>query len=251
MSYSLRVWKNPTLISSLTHGLTFATDKEINDRMLLKYRNFDYLTHSDNANTYMLQSVIAEWKHYAEELYATTQYDYDPLLNYDMREEGSIIDEHHKGNKRAYATDLKDSRAADQTITETPRVKREEDVSGFGLGSTASGTPTEHRVTEDTDGTNVTRTQAQANANYSQKVGLASANYETQTDIDANTFDNDVHTFDDYRKYGNLGVVKPQDMIEAQRRIITDVIDVYISKFADCFNISSFIACEPFEEVET
>lgn len=230
MSWDRRVWKNETLISDLEHGFTWASDDDINERLLLKYRNFDFLTSNDNANTYMLENVIAEWHEYIDELYATTQYEYDPLLNYDMREEGKIIDALHKGHKISSNTN--------RTITETPRVRHEEEITGYGLGSSADGTPTEKRVNEDKTGTNETTTN-----------GLAANNYDTVTDIDANTYDKNVREYDQYRRYGNLGVTKAQDMVQAQRDIIIDVIDIYISKFKDCFTISKYIGIEPFEEV--
>lgn len=37
--------------------------------------------------------------------------------------------------------------------------------------------------------------------------------------------------------HGNIGTVSTQMMIEQERRIILDVLDFYISKFANCFNL--------------
>ena len=325
MSISRRVWNNADIINDLEHGFTFATDSDINERLLLRYRNYDFLTHNDNANTYMLQDVIASWHDYINELYATTQYEYDPMLNYDMREEGEIIDELHKGTKRSRnislkdstavnlrdasnvdikdatnvnrktstASDTKDATATNTTRTLTPRVERVEEKTGYGLGSSASGTPVE-KITqvaptgtdqETVNGTaqnnytqhtgaavdnyveeigtaqnnytertgtaanNYTERTGTAANNYTERTGNAANNYDTETDIDANTFDHNVRRFDEYRKYGNLGITKPQDMVDAQRRIILDVIDVYIDKFKDCFTISREMFREPFEEV--
>ena len=324
MSISRRVWNNPEIIDNLEHDFTFASDADINERLLLRYRNYDFLTHNDNANTYMLEDVVKTWHDYIENLYATTQYEYDPLLNYDMREEGEIIDELHKGTKRsrnvslkdatavdikdatnvdikdalnvnrktATASDTKDATATSTTRTLTPRVERVEEKTGYGLGSDANGTPVE-KVTqvaptgtdqEAVNGTaqnnytqhtgaaannyveetgtaadnytqrsgtaanNYTEKTGSAANNYVERTGSAANNYETETDIDANTFDHNVRKFDEYRRYGNLGITKPQDMIEAQRRIIIDVIDIYIDKFKDCFNISREMFREPFEE---
>lgn len=342
MSYEYKVWTKPSLINNLTHGLTFASNADINARLVNRYRNYSYLTLSDTANVEILKSVINEWADYANKLYATTTYEYDPLLNYDMREEGSIIDELHKGHKRSFAaqytdsvnvdrktstaedrktasavdrkiataidtteavaTDQKVATATNITETETPRVKTEEMHTGFGLGSDASGAPVELITTEPKTGTNSKATTGAANANYSETTGTAANNYkettadasenytqetasenanydrvtaaaadnyerevaiaadnytqhsaspannyETETDIDANTYDHNVRTFDEYRKYGNLGVTKPQDMIEAQRKIILDVIDFYVAKFRVCFELSPTINIDAFE----
>lgn len=305
MSLSRRVWKNESIINDLTHNVQFATDADINERLLTKYRNYNFLTDSETANEMMLQSVIDEWASYCDKIYLTTLYQYDPLVDYEMNEEGSIIDELHKGNKRSYSRNYKDSIAIDRknataidrknatavdmksatatnlTETETPRVKTEELHTGYGLGSTSAGSPVEKIETEPKTGTNSKVTTGNANANYTEQTGAENANYahetasenanynretadalnnysehseapaqnyETQTDIDANTFDKNVRTFDDYRKYGS--VAKPQEMIEAERRITIDVIDLYISKFKTCFNISFHINVEPFEESE-
>lgn len=225
-----RVWKTPSLINNLTHGFEWATDADINERMLLRYRNYDYLTDSATANTAFLERVIAEAHEEIDKLYNTTQFTYDPLLNYDMRESGGWRDEKHRGSKV--------STGSDYTETLTPRVERVTEETGFGYDSDSTGTPvgktTEHAPT----GTDTRRTE-----------GSAANNYTEYTDIDANTFDKDKRVFEEYRKYGNLGITKPQDMIEAERRIIIDVIDVYIERFKRCFNISTNIAHEPFEEV--
>lgn len=325
MSISRRVWNNEDIITDLEHDFSFASDADINERLLLRYRNYDFLTNNDNANTYMLQDVIKSWHEYINELYATTQYEYDPLLNYDMREEGEIIDELHKGTKRsrnysikdatnidvkdatnidlkdstnterktATATNSKDATATNTTKTATPRVSRTQERTGYGLGSSVSGVPVEKIVDETPTGTdseavtgsalqnytehtglasdnyteetgtaannytettgtaanNYTQKTGNAANNYTQRTGNAADNYDTETDIDANTFDHNVRKFDEYRRYGNLGITKPQDMVEAQRRIILDVIDIYIDKFKDCFTISRDMFREPFEEV--
>lgn len=301
-----RVWKNPTIISGLTHNAEFATDEEINNRLALQYRNYDFLTNSETANEMMLQSVIDEWVHYCNELYATTLYEYEPLYDYDMHEAGEIIDELHKGSKRSFSrnykdsfsidrknataadrktavnTNSKDSVATNLSETETPRVKTEELKTGYGLGSTSSGSPVEKIEREPKTGTNQKSTTGSAAQNYTEHSGLAqdnytqetasenanyeretaaaadnytehseapAQNYETNTDIDANTFDKNIRKFNNYHKYGSIA--KPQEMIEAQRRIILDIMDVYISKFKGCFNISSHINFEPFEDEES
>ena len=228
----MRVWEKPGLIANLQHDADFATDEEINNHLFTLYRNYDYLTPSDTANTYILQSVIDNWKNYADKLYATTLLEYDPMLNYDMRESGSIIDEKHKGTKESTGVDI--------TVTDTPRVGRVTEQSGYGFDSTAAGVPIGKTTENAPTGTDERRTQ-----------GNAANNSRTIEDISATVFDKDVHTFDEYRKYGNLGVVKPQDMIEAERKIIIDVLEFYCSKFAEAFKISSNIAFEPFESEES
>lgn len=227
---NLRVWKTPTTIEALTHNLTFATDEEVNARIITRFRNYDYLTQSVTENTAMLQSVINEWKDYAEKLYGTTLYEYDPLTDYEMNEEGEIIDEKHKGSKTSSGVDI--------TVTDTPRVERVTENNGYGYDSGIDGAPvgktTEHAPT----GTDSRRTQGDA-ANNSTKF----------EDISATVFDKDVRKYDHYKRYGSMA--KPQDLIAAERKIIVDVIEFYVEKFAVCFDISNNIAFEPFEDEET
>lgn len=312
-----RVGEHPDVIFELEHGLTFAEDADVNETIERKYRLYDWLTNNDYANQMMLQSVIDQWSDYVNKLYATTQYEYDPIQNYDRHEEGSETNAHHKGSKRSYAEKYKDSIAVDRknasaadrktatatdlktstntntkeatatnlTETETPRVKTEEMHTGYGLGSDASGSPTEKIVTEPTMGTNqkqssgaaannytettgtaadnysqelgtaannyvqetaaeadnYTRETAAAADNYSQHEALPAENYETVTDIDANTYDKDVLSFTNRRTYGNIGTMTTQEMIQRERDIIVECLDVYVSKFAECFDLSTDI----------
>lgn len=82
----LRVGQRPQLIQNLRHNLGFVSDQEVNDKILTKYRLYEYLTPCDPDNTAILQSIINDWSDYVIKLYETTQYDYDPLLNYDRHE---------------------------------------------------------------------------------------------------------------------------------------------------------------------
>ena len=88
---------------------------------------------------------------------------------------------------------------------------------------------------------NYTRETAAAADNYSEHEALPADNYETVTDIDANTYDKDVLSFTDRRTYGNIGTMTTQEMIQRERDIIVECLDVYVSKFAECFDLSTDI----------
>lgn len=236
-----RVGEHPDPILALEHNLDFANDADVNAMIERRYRLYDYLTPDDYANTMILQSVIDQWHEYINKIYATTQYEYDPILNYDRHEEGKEITARHKGSKRSIATDVKTSTNTDRTDTETPRVQHTRENTGYGLGSSATGTPNGKTVDEDTAGTNELHVSGTAANNYSQQVGNAANNYETVQDIDANTYDKDELSFEDRRTYGNIGVMTTQEMIQKERDITLDCLDLYVSKFAECFDISSRI----------
>lgn len=72
----------PEWIKNLKHNLTFVTDAEVNQRILTKYRLYEYLTPCEQDNKAILQSIIDEWSTYTNKLYETTKYEYDPIENY-------------------------------------------------------------------------------------------------------------------------------------------------------------------------
>ena len=234
MSYNpttKRVWQNPTPIESLEHGFDWVTDADINERIIARFRDYNYLTPSDEANANFLNDVILSWHEYIDKLYETTIYDYDPLLNYDLHEEGSVIDEKHKGTKTSIGTDV--------TTTDTPRVGRVTEETGYGYDSGVNGAPYGKTEEKTPTGTNQTKVE-----------GSSANNYSKTEDIDATHFDKDVRTFDRYHKYGQIGTTKTQDLVEAERKLIIDVVNIYVDKFKKCFDISTYINREPFEEVE-
>lgn len=240
-SKTKRVGEAPEVIEALEHDLSFASDSDINDLLVERYRLYDWLTPSDTANSMMLQSVIHQWHDYVEKLYETTQYEYDPISNYDRHEEGLETTEKHKGTRTASNVNVKTSAATDVETTDTPRVERVTDTDNYGLGSGTSGAPVQ-KVTENAPtGTDTSRTVGTAANNYNETIGNAANNYTDTTDVSADVFDKDVLGFTDRRTWGNIGVTTTQQMIQSERDIIIDVLQVYISKFAECFDISTDI----------
>lgn len=215
----MKVGQHPDPIATLTHNVSFATDEEINTRIERKYRLYEWLTPNDYANTMMLQSVIDQWAEYCDKIYATTLYEYDPIVNYDRHEEGKEITGRHKGSKRSIATDI--------STTDTPRVERVTENDGYGLGSDATGSPVGKTTEKAPTGTDTTRTE-----------GAAANNYETIQDIDATHYDKDELEFDDRRTWGNIGTTKTQELIQSERDITIDVLDMYVAKFGECFDLS-------------
>lgn len=217
-----RVGQSPTVVNALTHSFTWVSDADINALIIQKYRLYSYLTPDDTANAAMLAATAAEWHDYFDHLYETTQYDYDPILNYDKHIEGIITDAHHKGSKTSVASSIKS--------TETPRVATETQSFSNGFNSADTGVPDGMIVNPAPTGTNEIQTTGAANANYS-----------TTEDLDATHFDKDERSYTDYREYGNIGVMTTQDIILKERQIIIDVLDEYIKKFADCFDLDTCI----------
>lgn len=243
MRRSLKVGQHPDPIANLVHNVSFATDEQINTMIERRYRLYEWLTPNDYANQMMLQSVIDQWAAYCDKIYATTQYEYNPILNYDRHEEGAEITGRHKGSKRSMNTDIKAETNSDVTETTTPRVERVTENYSFGMGSDPGGSLSGKSVEVEPTGTEEVKTSGTAANNYVQTSGTAANNYERYEDIDANTYDKDVLEFEDRRTYGNIGTMTTQQMIREERDITIDVLAMYVEKFGECFDLSRDIIC--------
>lgn len=138
-----------------------------------------------------LKAEITAWSTYrspewAKALAALTQ-TYNPLHNYYKEELGSEKNSHHKGTKRSRNEDIEETPA---TITNTGSVV------AYDSGSEAE------------TGKSVVSPGATKNT----RQALAANNYETITDIDASTYDNDTLEFINRVTQGNIGTTKSQDM---------------------------------------
>jgi hypothetical protein len=72
--------------------------------------------------------------------------------------------------------------------------------------------------------------------------GLPSENYVEERDIDANTYDRDVHSFTGRITQGNIGVTQTVDMIEAERRLRTaeTLMEIIAESFEDRFMVQVY-----------
>lgn len=176
----LKVGQRPQLIKQMKHNLSFVSDEKINNRILTKYRLYEYLTPCDPDNIAILQDIINEWSDYTNKLYETTKYEYNPIENYDRIES-----------------------ATDNEVE----------------NSSASGN------------SNSTLKSAGMESN-----NMADTN-KTESDSSANSNRNNNKTHN-ARIHGNVGTMSTQSMIMQERDIIIDVLDFYVGKFANAFNIT-------------
>lgn len=164
--------------------------------------------------------------------------EYDPLENYDRKEDGGWTDAHHKGSRT--------SRASKETTTpnlvtetiETPRTTIEAKDFQYGFNSVEE-TPVNRSETKATAGENTTKTN---NTGNSVREATADSNYEETRDISDTVYDNDKHSFDGYRVHGNIGIVKAQDMIASEielrkKSLAMLLLDEFIYKY--CFYSSA------------
>lgn len=208
-----------SLISNLTHGLTFATDADVAEKLITKYNLYDYLYSSDTDNINCLQAVINEWAEQANKLYATTQYEYNPIENYNRVEHYESIDKTDYGRKdaksqnvkEAVATDFKTEHNVDTTLGVNTDIKNshakneirtpnltDENVHKDSGYDNSSGTESSRDISTRTGTEN---TVAQAVSNYDESVGLENNNYSHSTGLAADNFDRAVgNKADNYRE---------------------------------------------------
>lgn len=163
----MKVKENPTLITTLQHNLTFATDAEVNEALVTKYRNYELLFTYDEDNTACYQSVINDWAPYVNELYLTTQYEYDPIENYHRNEKYKGGESTTYGRKDSRATNVKES-------TETD-LKTEHNVDS--KSAVNADMKTEHGRNE-VRTPNLTDTSVHSDSGYDNSVGTESSRDE-------------------------------------------------------------------------
>lgn len=155
-----------------------------------------------------------------EKLYATTQFEYDPISNYDRKEEWTEKE----------TRDLKNSNNQTRNLTVT---------SSFNATETNSGADT---TTEKVVGFN-SEAETLKNKN-SIEHGLQTTGKNSGTGTDNGSVNNsgtDTGTVDNIRKgraYGNIGVTTTQQMIEQERETVKfNIIDYIIESFKNRFCI--------------
>lgn len=163
-----------------------------------------------------LKTQITAWSTYRtpqwEKALAALTAAYNPIHNYDREELGSEEIAKHKGTKVSTNEDVSETPA---TMTNTGSVVAYDSNAEAETGKSVSS-----------PGSTSNRRTAQANANYT-----------TYQDVDAYTYDKDVHSFTNRITRGNIGVTKSQDMVrdEVQLRIETDLYELIAAEFESKF----------------
>lgn len=168
-----------------------------------------------------LKSQITAWSAYRspqwEKALAALTATYNPIHNYDREELGSEEIAKHKGTKRS----------TNEHVEETP-----------GVTTTNTG----HVVAYDSNTEAETGKSTQGFTGKNTREATAAQNYETLTDVDANTYDKDVHSFTNRVTRGNIGTTKSQTMVadEVQLRIETDLYELIAAEFESKFCIQIY-----------
>ena len=176
------------------------------------------------ANPIVMKNLIGVWSHKNidvwNRLYATTQYDYDPIANYDRTETGSESgtgSKAHRGNQN----ETSDSTVADSGTDSTVRTGK---AGGWiaGFDSVASG---------DDDGlVKKTRDESDTTADTTYGKTVTGNGRKTTNFSDSEEHSNNgEHTL---HAHGNIGVTTTQKLIREQREIEKfNLYDIIIDEF--------------------
>ena len=188
---------------------------------------------------------------------------YNPLENYDRFEEGTEIDERHKGNTKtetvteagtetnAHHKGSKTS-TGEETIV-TPRVKTKSTTYKVPFDS-SSEIETDALESVATEGTDKTERDATKNFTTVQDIDAstfdkdeksfsadrATTRTTTESDQSATVFDKDVHGFDHRRTHGNIGVTSNVQLLTGEwelrsKNFVADVIDSFVRMYCYYF----------------
>lgn len=138
--------------------------------------------------------------------------EYNPLENYDRKEDGGWTDAHHKGTRTEHARNETVTPNITNTTIDTPRAKVKAASFVYGVNS-ATGSPDAYTESEGISGENTTTNTQTGSSTTSAD---AAQNYTVVKDASATEFDKDVRTMDGYRVHGNIGVTKATDLINSE-----------------------------------
>lgn len=164
-----------------------------------------------------LKKSITNWSLYRLDdwtrAWAAMTIDYNPVHNYYREELGSEEIEHHHGTKTSL----------NRREIETPDINVVNDQTDTpGISTTSTGSVSAYDASEFAPtGKNIVASSGSSNLHtVNHETGSktlmaeSSENYTVVSDIDANTFDRDAHTFIGRITQGNIGVTRSQDMIK-------------------------------------
>lgn len=214
ISATMSVWGMYQMSPTLFDGLSVPNgiDKEnVKDNILLESENLEVLY----SNPDFLKAAITVWSTERlpiwEKLYATTQYEYNPIENYDRYEEGT------------------NSASGTSSGSNTARESGESSGTSSGQNeSISSNTAYDSNSFADSSKGTSSGTNSTTNEESHETTNSGNNEYEN-----SGSFTTHVH--------GNIGVRSSQELIEQERRIADFCITSYIvEEFIDKFCIGVY-----------
>ena len=266
-----KVIENTAPILALSHGLSFSTDATVNGMILKRFRQYNYLTHTDAENRAILEDCINKWADYFNQLWKlrgytedTTPFQYNPIENYDRNEEWSDTRQDYLKEQTKQETTPDEWK---ETTTNTPGHTYKETITKGADKETI--TPTTTKTVEnsgydsntmtgtykETDGGTNIRDNTWGNVETTHTPVSGSDKVEREQSgtitVDTTKDNTGKQTFKkEGRVHGNIGVTTTAQMLQGERELIISYTTQYVDKFADCFGIDCGIYYEPEEEEE-
>lgn len=214
ISATMSVWGMYQISPTLFDGLSVpnGVDKEnVKDNILLESENLEVLY----SNPDFLKAAITVWSTERlsiwEKLYATTQYEYNPIENYDRYEEGT---NNASGTSSGSNTASESGESSGTSSCQNESISSNTAYDSNSFADSSKGT---------SSGTNNT-------SNEESRKSTNSGNNEYEN---SGSFTTHIH--------GNIGVTSAQQMIEQERKVATFCITSYIvEEFIDKFCIGVY-----------
>lgn len=233
---------NRTVLQKILNNVVFnvkvASDGEIRSALLKMYSGTNFIYHDYEVMIEEIQMIADLKRDYYNQLYDTTKFDYNPLENYRMNEvtdttlhqSGSGTLSSSKNNERGATTNdnYSENRSGQSARTETIN----ENTNIFGYNTTSpspdsSGSESQNESINTSDNTGSTRTISNSeNANET--------NTENTTSLDDKTGQTKV------LRYGNIGVMTSQQMIQQTRDLILNLLESYCHEFSPLFLLNTW-----------
>ena len=173
--------------------------------------------------------------------------DYDPLENYDRKEDGGWKDDHDIG-ARSGTDNLTDTYAATQkTTTETPRatmtttstpgVKTVTEQAVYGDNSSTEVPANKVTITPDATNPDVVTVTGTDGTNSTVEAALQHIDTHNRSTGSLAAKDTDTRLFQNYRVHGNIGVSTVADMLtkEVELRRGLDLVKLALNEFLDLY----------------
>ena len=221
------------------------------DMLFLALRNTDKtvipVCENENSRNIIINSVLYLNDYKYRNLYRTTKQEYNPIENYDRMEEGSITDSMTKtgteqrngtlSNTRSNTQELTNTKAGTEkqtttnNLTNTESFGQEKSITENGVKAyndtdtyaddTKSTTTNNARENSYTATGTVENETAFTGRTDSTSGTLSEAENGTTTDTLSftNRKDENVHSFNNYRIHGNIGVTTTAQMLEGERKL--------------------------------
>ena len=221
------------------------------DMLFLALRNTDKeiipVCENEETRNIIINSVLYMNDYKYRNLYRTTKQEYNPIENYDRMEEGSITDSMTKTGTEQRNGTLSNTRSNNQNITNTKAGSEKQKTTNNlknteSIGAEKSITENGVKAFNDTDNyADDTKSTTTNNARENSSTATGTVENETtftdRTDSTSGTLsetengttsdtlsftnrkDENVHSFNNYRVHGNIGITTNAQLLEGERRL--------------------------------